>query len=279
MQRKARAQFKSLVIYILLFSGLFLTIFPFLYMISTSLKGTVYIFEYPPKLIPTNPTINNFISAWNSNHFGRYFFNSLLVTVVTTLSVLILSAMMGFAFARFRFPLKQVLFYTIMVLMMLPAMTLLIPQFILAVKFKLINSLLGLIVVYIAQNLPMNTFLITGFMKQLPEELVDAARIDGASWWTIFTLIALPLSKPALATVAIFASLGAWDEYTWAVTIMTKTDVRTLPIGIALFQGIHSTDWGLVFAASLIAITPIIILFVLLQRYFIRGALTGAIKG
>jgi multiple sugar transport system permease protein len=201
------------------------------------------------------------------------------VTVATTFSVVILAAMMGFAFARFRFPLKKPLFFCVLLLMMLPAMTLLIPQFTLAVKYKLINNLLGLVLVYIAQNLPMNTFLLTGFLKEIPDELVDAALVDGASWWRIFTSIFLPLSKPALATVAIFASLGAWDEYTWAVTILNKTDVRTLPIGIALFQGVHSTDWGLVFAASLIAITPIILLFIALQRYFIRGALSGAIKG
>jgi multiple sugar transport system permease protein len=274
-----RFSLNSLLIYAALFLGLTATLFPFFYMVSTSLKGTVFVFEYPPKIIPDNPSLVNYVSAWNSNHFEAYFRNSVVVTVITTVCVVVLSAMMGFAFARFDFPLKKFLFSLVMILMMLPAMTLLIPQFMLAVKFKLINTLMGLILVYIAQNLPMNTFLLTGFMKTIPVELIDAARIDGASWWTVFTRIMLPLSKPALATVAIFASLGAWDEYTWAVTILNKSEVRTLPVGIALFQGIHSTDWGLVFAASVIAITPIIILFILLQKYFIHGALTGAIKG
>ncbi len=279
MKAGRRLSTNSVLIYALLFLGLFATLFPFLYMLSTSLKGTVFVFEYPPKLIPSNPTLANYVSAWKSNHFQTYFLNSVIVTAVTTLCVILLSAMMGFAFARFTFPLKRFLFALVMILMTLPAMTLLVPQFMLAVKFKLINSLMGLILVYIAQNLPMNTFLLTGFMKGVPVELIDAARMDGASWWTVFARIMLPLSKPALATVAIFASLGAWDEYTWAVTILNKTEVRTLPVGIALFQGIHSTDWGLVFAASIIAITPIILLFIALQRYFIQGALSGAIKG
>lgn len=274
-----RKTLQALPFYLLLFAGVAITLFPFLYMISTSLKGVVFVFEFPPRLIPSHATLSNFVSAWNSNHFGRYFFNSVLVTLPTTASVVFLSAMMGFAFARFDFPLKRPLFACVLVLMMLPAMTLLIPQFILAVRYKLINSLAGLVLVYIAQNLPMNTFLLTGFLKEIPDELVDAALVDGASWWRIFTGIFLPLSKPALATVAIFASLGSWDEYTWAVTILNKPEVRTLPIGIALFQGVHATDWGLVFAASLIAITPIILLFIALQRYFIRGALSGAIKG
>jgi ABC-type glycerol-3-phosphate transport system permease component len=279
MKAARRYSTHAILIYALLFVGLFATLFPFLYMLSTSLKGTVFVFEYPPRLIPSNPTLLNYVSAWKSNHFQTYFLNSVVVTAITTLCVLLLSAMMGFAFARFTFPLKRFLFAVIMILMTLPAMTLLVPQFMLAVKLKLINSLLGLILVYIAQNLPMNTFLLTGFMRGVPVELIDAARMDGASWWTVFARIMLPLSKPALATVAIFASLGAWDEYTWAVTILNKTEVRTLPVGIALFQGVHSTDWGLVFAASIIAITPIIILFIALQRYFIQGALSGAIKG
>lgn len=277
--RKNRFSMKPLLYYAVLFLGVFTTLFPFLYMVSTSLKGNVYVFEFPPKLIPSHPTLANFTSAWTSNHFATYFMNSVGVTAISVLFVLVLSAMMGFAFARFTFPLKKILYSLVLIMMTLPAMTLLVPQFMLAVKFKLINSLAGLILVYIAQNLPMNTFLLTGFMKDIPVELVDAARIDGASWWTVFSKIMLPLNKPALTTVAIFASLGTWDEYTWAVTILNKTEVRTLPVGIALFQGVHSTDWGLVFAASIIAITPIIILFIALQRYFIRGAISGAIKG
>lgn len=269
----------NVMIYTLLIIGVMLTVIPFIYMVSTSLKGAVYVFEYPPRFIPAEPTFGNFVAAWTSKSFDRYFLNSIMVTTSTTLLVVLFSSMMAFAFARFNFMFKKPLYYSIMIFMMLPAMTLIVPQFMLASKLNLLNSLPGLVVVYVAINLPLNTFILTGFLKQVPRELEEAAMIDGASSWAIYWRIMLPLSKPALATVAIFSSLGAWDEYVWALTVLNDPSKRTLPVAIAAFQGVFYSDWGLVFAASLIAIVPIIVLFVLLQRYFIKGAISGAIKG
>ncbi|HAL62242.1 MAG TPA: carbohydrate ABC transporter permease [Chloroflexi bacterium] len=248
-------------------------------MVSTSLKGPVYVFEYPPRFMPPEPTLHNFVVAWTSKRFDRYFLNSVLVTISTTLLVVLFSSMMAFAFARLKFVFKRPLFYGIMIFMMMPAMTLIVPQFMLASTLNLLNSLSGLVLVYVAQNLPLSTFLLTGFLEQVPRELEEAARIDGASSWTIYWRIMLPLCKPALATAAIFSSLGAWDEYPWALTVLNDPLKRTLPVGIAAFHGVFYSDWGLVFAASLIAIAPIITLFILLQRYFIKGAISGAIKG
>ncbi|MBN1266483.1 MAG: carbohydrate ABC transporter permease [Anaerolineales bacterium] len=279
MNPQAERPASRLLTLLALTAGLTVTLFPFLYMLSTALKGQVYIFEYPPRLIPAEPTLQNFVKAWTANRFDIYFRNSVVVTVTVTGLVLLLSSLMAYAFARFEFRMKRWLYAVILILMMIPAMTLIVPQFMLASRLKLLNSLWGLIVVYTAQNLPLNTFLLRGFFEQIPVELEEAALIDGASAWDVYRRIILPLSKPALATVAIFASLGAWDEYVWAMTILNQADKRTLPVGIATFHGVHATDWGLVFAASLIAIVPILILFVLLQRYFIKGAITGAIKG
>jgi len=267
------------LLYALLITGAILTVFPFFYMISTSLKGAVYTFEYPPRFIPAEPTLHNFVAAWTSKRFDRYFLNSVLVTISTTLLVVLFSSMMAFAFARFQFVSKRPLYYSVMIFMMMPAMTLIVPQFMLASRLNLLNSLPGLVVVYVAQNLPLNTFLLKGFLEQVPRELEEAARIDGASSWAIYWRIMLPLSKPALATAAIFSSLGAWDEYVWALTVLNNPNKRTLPVGIAAFHGVFYSDWGLVFAASLIAIVPIITLFIILQRYFIKGVITGAIKG
>jgi multiple sugar transport system permease protein len=279
LSQKKQKRVTNALLYTLLIFGVMLTVVPFIYMISTSLKGPVYVFEYPPRFIPAEPTLGNFIVAWTSKRFDRYFLNSLMVTISTTLLVVLLSSMMAFAFARFNFVFKKPLYYSIMVFMMLPAMILIVPQFILASNLNLLNSLPGLVVVYVAMNLPLNTFLLTGFLKQVPHELEEAAMIDGASPWAIYWRIMMPLSKPALATAAIFSSLGAWDEYVWALTVLNDPSKRTLPVGIAAFHGVFYSDWGLVFAASLIAIVPIIALFVLLQRYFIKGAISGAIKG
>ena len=277
--KRSRSALSQAPLYAALLIGAALTVVPFIYMISTSLKGPVYVFEYPPRLVPAEPTLANFITAWTSKRFDRYFLNSLVVTAGTTLLVVLLSSMMAFAFARFNFRLKKPLYYAIMVLMMLPAMTLIVPQFILASRLKMIDSLPGLVVVYTAMNLPLNTFLLTGFLKQVPRELEEAAWLDGASAWDVYRRVMLPLSKPALATAAIFSSLGAWDEYVWALTVLNDPLKRTLPVGIASFHGVFYSDWGLVFSASLIAIAPIIVLFVFLQRYFIKGAITGALKG
>jgi multiple sugar transport system permease protein len=167
----------------------------------------------------------------------------------------------------------------VMFFMMMPAMSLIVPQFILATRLKLVDQLPGLVVMYVAQNLPLTVFLLRGFLEQVPREIEEAAQMDGASAWGVYWRVLLPLSKPALATAAIFASLGAWDEYIWAFTIINTAEKRTLPVGIAAFQGVHLSDWGLVFAASLIAVVPVIALFIALQRYFIKGMVTGAVKG
>jgi len=279
MSLKQSERTRQISFTLLLSLGALITIFPFIYMISTSLKGPLFVFELPPRLIPTHPTIQNFINAWTSNHFGSYFLNSLGVTVVSTTLVVWLGSMMAFAFARYDFFLKKPLFYLVMFFMMMPAMSLIVPQFILTVKLKLIDHLSGLVFVYVAQNIPMAVFLLRGFIEQVPVEIEEAAQMDGASPWNIYWRIILPLCRPALATSAIFASLGAWDEYVWALTILNNPDVRTLPVGIAAFQGTHNSDWGLIFAASLIAIAPVILLFVSLQKYFVKGIVTGAVKG
>ena len=279
MVYRRRKLLTNVLFYTLLIIGAVITLFPFFYLVSTSLKGPVYVFEYPPRFIPAQPTLHNFVAAWTSKRFDSYFLNSALVTVSTMLLVVLLSSMMAFAFARFKFVFKRPLYDSIMIFMMMPAMTLIVPQFMLASRLNLLNSLPGLVLVYVAQNLPLNTFLLRGFLAEIPRELEEAARVDGASSWTIYWRIMLPLSKPALATAAIFSSLGAWDEYVWALTVLNDPMKRTLPVGIAAFHGVFYSDWGLVFAASLIAIVPIITLFIILQRYFIKGVITGAIKG
>lgn len=265
--------------YLVLILACAATVLPMVYMIGTAFKGPTLIFEFPPKFIPPEPTVENFITAWNSNQFDRYFLNSALVTIVSTLFIVLFAGLMSFAFAYLDFRGRDLIFQAIILFMAQPVIILIIPQFELANRLKLIDTLPGLVVVYIAQNIPLATFILTGFFKQLPYELLEAAKIDGAGAWKVCWKIVFPLSKPALATVTIFASLGAWDEFIWANTIINTSSRRTLPVGIAAFQGVQASNWGLIFAASLIAITPIILLFVFMQRYFIKGTCAGAIKG
>jgi multiple sugar transport system permease protein len=252
---------------------------PFALMVSTAFKPHAYVLEIPPKLIPDPPTLDNFVEAWTSNNFGRYFLNSMIVTIASTIISVTLSAMLGFVFARYEFPGRRVLFGALLFTLMVPGLVLLIPQFVLARNLGLLNSLWGLVIVYAVLNLGLNTFLLRGFFAAMPSEIFDAASVDGAGPWRIFRSVAIPLAGPGIATVTIFSFLAAWDEFTWAIVTISDKDLYTLPVAIRLFQRANGTEWGLVFAASLIAMVPVLILFVTLQRYIVSGAFQGAMKG
>ncbi|HKI91352.1 MAG TPA: carbohydrate ABC transporter permease, partial [Gaiellaceae bacterium] len=254
-------------------------VLPFAYMLSTSFKPDRLVLEVPPQLLPHHATTANYANAWGSNDFGRYFLNSVLVAVATTVAAVFLAAMMAYAFARFRFRGRAPLFGLLLLGLMVPAMMLLLPQFLLAKRLLLIDSLWGLVVFYTGGNLALNTFLLRSFFQDIPRELEEAMVVDGAGPWSRFWRLILPLSRPALATVAIFTFLASWDEFAWALTIISDPSKRTLPIAISLFQGQHATQWGTVFAASAIAVAPVLALFAIFQRQFISGIATGALKG
>lgn len=272
-------RFRTMILYLVIASGAVAMVFPFLWMISSSFKEHAYSIAFDAGLIPTNPTIANFIKAWKMSHFQRYFVNSLFVALTSVVFVVLVSAMMAYAFARFTFPGREPIFYTILLVLMVPNVVGIIPQFLLAKTLGLRNSLWGLIIFYVAGMVPFNTFLLRGFFETLPKELEDAVLIDGGTHFTTFFKIVLPLSKPALATVSIFSFLGFWDEFILALTFIDDASKRTLPIAIASLHGQYGTDWGLVFAASMIALVPVITVFVSLQRYFVGGLTAGAFKG
>lgn len=269
----------NMILFGILVIGAIIAMTPMAYMVSTAFKANAYTPEFPPRFIPESPTLDNFRDALGSRNFGQAFLNSAGVAVATTVCVTVLSAMMAYAFARFEFRGKRVLFYIMLGMMMVPAMTFIIPQFIVARTLTLPNKVWGLVLVYTAGPVAFNTFLLRGFFEALPPELEESALIDGASHFTIFTRIIVPLSTPALSTVAVFSFLGAWDEYIWALTVMTDPAKRTLPVAIANFRGAHMTDWGMVFAASLTAVVPTVLLFIFFQRFFVQGLTAGAIKG
>lgn len=263
----------------LLTAGAAVMILPFAYMVATSFKQNALVLQLPPQFIPDHPTTANYREAWSSNQFGHYFVNSLMVAAATTVLAVFLSSMMAYSFARFQFPGRRLLFGLLLIGLMVPTMMLLIPQFLLARDIGALNSLWGLVFFYTAMNLGLNTFLLRSFFQDIPRELEEAMVIDGAGPWARYRQLIIPLSRPALATVAIFTFLASWDEFVWALTVINDPGRRTLPIAIALFQGQHSTSWGLVFAASLIAILPVLGIFITFQRQFVSGIASGALKG
>lgn len=265
--------------YAVLVVGSVIMVLPFVYMLSTSFKSQSYVLSIPPQFVPDPATTANYTQAWGSHDFGRYFLNSVLVAVCTTVLSLLLSSMMAYGFARFRFRGREVLYRLLLLGLMIPAMMLIIPQFVLAKYLGLLDSLAGLVVFYVAGSLPLNTFLLRGFFAAVPVELEQAMRVDGAGAWTRYRRLVLPLARPALATATIFTFLASWDEFAWSLTIITTPSKQTLPLAISLFQGQNSTLWGLVFAASVLAVLPVIAVFLVFQRHFVQGLTSGAVKG
>lgn len=276
--KRSQSIFKILS-YTVLGLGLVIVAIPFWYMISTAFKPQTMVFELPPQIWPNPSTLNNFVKALTTDKFGLYFLNSTKVTIISTLSTVLISSMLAFAFARLNFKFKEPLFYLLLLGMMVPPVMLIIPQFVISHWLNLYNNLWGLILVYVTMNISMQTFLLRGVFENVPKDLEEAAMIDGGSPWTIFTKIILPLSRPGLAVVTINSFLYSWEEYSWANVNIGDSANRTLPIGIALFQTEHLTEWGQVFAASLVALIPVVIIFVVFQRYFVQGISTTGIKG
>lgn len=265
------------LIYVALGAGALLMMVPFLYTVSTALKPNAFVFT--PDFFPRNPTLQNFETAWNSNNFQRYFLNSLKVATISSLLTVIVATTQAYAFARMQFPGKNIVFNLYLITMMIPSMLFIIPQFLQARELGLLNTHLGLVVFYVVGSIPFQTFLLRGFFESIPRAVEEAAYVDGAGRFTTFARVVLPLAGPAVGTSMIFSFLGNWDEFTWALTIINDTSLRTLPIALRLFQGQHASQWGLVFAASLIAIVPVIIVFVIFQRSFVKGVAAGGVKG
>jgi multiple sugar transport system permease protein len=265
--------------YVVLAAGAVLMIAPFVYLLATSFKGNAYVLT--PEVLPEKPTLDNYVRVLTAEGFGRYFLNSVIVATSSTALSVLLSSMMAYAFARFTFPGREAIFRILLIGLMIPAVMLVIPQFILARDLHLLDSLPGLIVFYVAGSLSLNTFLLRGFMETIPAELDQAMQVDGANAWSRYWRLALPLAKPGLATATIFTFLGNWDEFAWALTIINDPEKQTLPIAIRLLSGTgnNAVQWGLVFAASMVAVIPVIVVFLVFQRFFVAGLTSGALKG
>lgn len=273
---------KNLWIHLILFSGLVLVVLPMVYMVSTSLKPNGALYEYPPRFLPSlsEITVENYKYILGQGKFYINFLNSIFVAFVSVLITAMVSSALGYVMARFAFPGKGFLFSFIVLTMIIPGLTLIIPQYELAVKLRAINSLAGLIPFYVAWTIPYSTFMIKGFVENVPRELDEATYMDGGSVFTVFARVILPLAKPGIASVSIFNFLTSWEEFPWANTVINDNLKRTLPIAISGFFGQHQfTQWGYVFALSVFSLAPILLVFLFCQRFFVEGLTSGSVKG
>jgi raffinose/stachyose/melibiose transport system permease protein len=253
------------------------SIAPLLYMLSLSFQPNGGLLG-ATVLIPTHPTIQNYVQAWTENSFSRYFLNSVLVSLATVVITVICASLAAFAFARYTFPFKQTIFYIFLASLAVPNLLLLIPQFLLMDRLHLLNSLAGLTLLYVSSNLPFTIFLLRGFFEAIPREYEESIRLDGAGTFRVLVNLIAPLSLPALAVVSMFIFSAAWDEFPIALTMISSSNNYTLPVGLADFIGVHTVAWGPFFAASVIATIPVIVVFLISLRWFRSGVSLGAIR-
>jgi len=266
-----------LLLYAALIAGLLLTVVPFVWMLSTSFKGNEGIATLPPRWIPRPGTLEHYRKLFAEVAFLRHFGNSLVVALGATVLSLIVNALAGYAFAKYRFPGRERLFALLLATMMVPGQVTMMPVFMLLKELHLLNAYTGLILPGAASVFAI--FLIKQFMETVPDELLEAARIDGCSEFAIFWRIVLPLSKPVLATVALFTFMGAWNEFLWALIVMLDEAKYTLPVALANLSGQYNTSWGLLMAGSVVVILPVLVIFLLLQKLYVRGITMSGLKG
>jgi len=286
-----RRLLKPTFLHLVLAAGALTTIVPFLWMISTSLKPEPEIFRFPPVWIPSAWQWDNYAKAMTAAPFARYFLNTVIYAVGITASNLLFCSMAAYAFARLRFPGRNLLFILVLGTMMIPAQVTMVPVFIMLKRWPLLggNDLLGagghgLLNTYTGLVLPgavgaFGIFLLRQFFMTLPRELEDAARIDGCSEAGIYWRIILPLSKPAMATLGIFTFTAAWNEFLWPLLIMSKDSMKTLQVGLQVFQTQYTTTWDLLMAGTVVVTIPVLIIFLFGQRYFTRGIALSGMKG
>lgn len=251
---------------------------PMLLMLFSALKSTPEIFASPFAL-PQTWSLENFAEVWQSGRFELYFRNSILITLGSEAIILAFSAMAGYALGRFRFRLNHTIYLFFLAGLMFPAKLVLVPLFIQLKSMGLINSHLGLILVYAAGGIPAAVFILTGFFRALPSDLDNAARIDGASEFQVFWRVMLPLVRPQLAIVAIYTAIPIWNDFLLPLAFLQSPELKTVPQGLTVFFGEHATDYGPLFAGLSMAALPLILLYIVLSEQFIKGLTAGATKG
>lgn len=269
---------KTVIIYIILGIIAVLMLFPLVWLVSTAFKSpSENIFQFPPQFIPSQPTFQNFIKVWQTNPFGRYLFNSSFVALLTVSLNLLFCSLAAYPLARLNFKGRDGIFTAIIATIMIPFQIVMIPLYILTVQLGLRNSYLGIIFPTIASAF--GIFLLRQAFKSVPKELEEAARIDGCSelgiWWNVM----IPAVKPALITLAIFVFIGSWSDFLWPLLILDQPEFYTMPLGVATLAGTFSLDWRLIAAGSVISIAPVLLLFLILQRYIVPTDAGSGVKG
>jgi multiple sugar transport system permease protein len=266
---------KNIITYGLLTLIGLIMIFPFVWMISTSLKSGTEIYNL--SLIPENPTLGNYIRVFSTSNFGRWFMNSFILSTITVISVLFMDSLVGYTFAKLDFKGKKLMFILILSTMMVPTEMLIIPWYLMVNKLQWINSYWSLL--FPGLCTAFGIFMMRQFFTSIPDDLLDAGRIDGLSEFGVFWRVAMPLVKPALSALGIFTFLGNWNAFLWPVIAVDDPQIYTLPVGLSLFSGEVYNQWDLIMTGATIATLPVLIVFFIFQKQIIEGIHLTGVKG
>jgi multiple sugar transport system permease protein len=267
----------SLLLHAVLFLGAAATLTPLAWMLAASFMSPGEANTFPPRFLPQHPTFDNYIALFTRIDIARHFLNSVVITVAATLASVVLNSMAGYAFAKLRFPGRERIFRTLTLALVIPAQVGMLPLFLLLRELGVVNTYAGVLVPYLASVFAI--FLIRQYVLSVPDDLLDAARVDGAGEFKIFREIVFPVIKPILATLATFTFLSVWNDFLWPLIILSESSKYTLPVALAGLVGEHVQDTELMMAGSVITILPALVVFLAFQRAYVRGILSGSVKG
>lgn len=268
---------KTAALYGTLFLGVVLALTPLLWMVSASFMPTGQANSYPPSILPGEVTLEHYRDLFVRLDLGRTLFNSAFLATAVTLISLLVNSMAGYAFAKLRFRGRDRIFRGLLTALVIPVQVAMLPLFLMMKEMGLVNTYWGVIVPAMASIF--GIFLIRQYALAIPDDLIDAARIDGASELRIYRSIVLPLLAPILVTLAIFTFLAVWNDFMWPLIVLTDSDMYTLPVALANLSGEHAQDTELMMAGSVLTVLPVLVLFLALQRYYIEGVMRGSVKG
>ncbi|WP_421726143.1 carbohydrate ABC transporter permease [Bauldia sp.] len=268
----------TLFVYLGLAAGLVFAGFPILWMFFSSLKSNTEIFSLPPRILPDVFTLTAYEAIFSDPVKIRFFINSYFVAGVVTFLTLIVATLAAYAFSRYEFRLKKVANLLVISTQTVPPITLIIPYFGMVVAFGIFDTYLALILTYMVFTLPYAILLMTGYLNTLPKELDEAVLVDGGSSWTALWRVIVPVSIPGIVATSVYTFLLSWNEFLFALTLTKSTDLRTVPIGIQLLMGQHAFEWNEMMAMSVLGSLPLLLLYLIAQRYFLAGMTAGSVK-
>lgn len=271
--------YRCLSLHLPLTAILTFVLFPFYWTLNTSLKYERDIMKVPLKYLPDPVTFQNFTETWNTVGFGRYFRNSLIVATVTVAFIVTFSLLAGYALTRFRFRGKQLMIFLLLCTQFIPGVMLLIPLFIIFKKLGLISNLASLVIAYTTFQLPFNAILMRGFIKNIPNDIEEAALIDGCNRIQAILYVVLPILLPGIVATAAFAFIGCWNEFIFALMFISRSDLFTIPVALHSMQGEYDVNYGYLAAGSIIAMIPPFLMFAYVQKYLVQGLSAGSVKG